>query len=473
MKMPKSFGCVLCLFAWAGCAEKPIRQSYAYRENEAVFRNPGQGWSAAYEPVSAFDGIVNIGAVYDRWEWRDLEPEEGRYDWARLDARIEYARTNGVPYYFRIMCVNACSNRRRESPDWFFAKPGAKKHVWQKGNKYRDWTNGGKETTEREAPYFDDPVFLQCHGRFIAALAKRYDGHPVIGAIDIGSYGNFAEWHCFPMEYPYKFDAACRRAIADMYLDNFTKTPLLFLSGENKGTFAYAVSKGTFPRVGVRLDSVGSTWHYGRWVGTPPYKDVPRFGEIWKSQLVFLEFIGGESWFHLHEKNEWYRGKQSTIPEAVDWILAQHASLVNTCPITPKNVKKVNPAAYAAFRKIDLYAGARLVPRTAESVLDGETLRLRLDGKNKGTAPILLPYRLEWRFRDSDGKLLGAIPSETDVRTLLPGVFRMDETLDVRAFKGFATVSLAVAHIPAALPDFRLAAQDLNRFGELVVFWRK
>jgi len=44
--MKKLFWNVLGLLALAGCGG-PVRQSLVFRENEDVFRNPGQGWRAA------------------------------------------------------------------------------------------------------------------------------------------------------------------------------------------------------------------------------------------------------------------------------------------------------------------------------------------------------------------------------------------------------------------------------------------
>lgn len=439
-----------------------------YTENKNVFRNPGQGWCAAYKPVEAFDGLVNIGAVYDRFCWRALEPEEGRYDWSPIDRQIEHARTNGVPYYVRIMCVNGASRRRRDAPDWFYAKPGVQIHRWH-GEPYKDWSNGGKETTEREAPYFDDPVFLAAHGRFLRALAARYDGHPMIGGVDIGSYGNFGEWHCWPMKYPREFGPDCRRRIADMYLDGFTRTPLVFMCDDAE-TFAYVQAKRgrTRPRIGVRQDSMGSAAHMARFVGTPPCDRMPSFPDIWRNGgLVFLEFHGGVDWFSLHERNAWYRGRQLTIPAAVDWILANHASLVNTCPMNPGDVRARDPASFAAFRQIDLYAGARLVPLFAETSRDGGVFRARLGGINKGCAPILLPYRAVYRFRDAAGRIVFERAATADVRTFLPGTFGLKDEFPLPPPAADAAASLAIVHVPGVLPDFRLAADGLTAHGEL------
>ena len=65
------------------------------------------------------------------------------------------------------------------------------------------WLNevGGKELiaeyrgTAFPIADFDDPITLQRHLDFIKRLGERYDGHPDIAHVDIGSIGWWGEWH--------------------------------------------------------------------------------------------------------------------------------------------------------------------------------------------------------------------------------------------------------------------------------------
>jgi hypothetical protein len=41
----------------------------------------------------------------------------------------------------------------------------------------------------------DDPINLQRHLDFIKRLGERYEGHPDIAHVDIGSIGWWGEWH--------------------------------------------------------------------------------------------------------------------------------------------------------------------------------------------------------------------------------------------------------------------------------------
>ena len=42
---------------------------------------------------------------------------------------------------------------------------------------------------------FDDPIFLDKLGYFLAAAAARYDGSPEVAFIDVGSFGIWGEGH--------------------------------------------------------------------------------------------------------------------------------------------------------------------------------------------------------------------------------------------------------------------------------------
>ena len=52
----------------------------------------------------------------------------------------------------------------------------------------------------------DDPVVLKAHLDFIKRLGRKYDGHPDIDHIDLGSIGWWGEWHLSGSRI-----ASCRR----------------------------------------------------------------------------------------------------------------------------------------------------------------------------------------------------------------------------------------------------------------------
>ena len=437
-----------------------------FTEDFDVFCNPGQGWSTMgygsnYEKNRK---VVNIGQVYDRPSWRDFEPREGEYDWKRLDGMIAYAAARGLPTSFRIMCV--CSGSERPcTPDW----------VWEKGAKFDEWEQisyAGHVTTNR-APVFDDPVFLDCHRRFVEEMARRYDGDPRLAGIDLGSYGNFGEWHCHglppnapprlvtdgtgrkvrdakrkyvpPRVYPFEI----RKQYVDMYLRNFRKTPVVFMTDDWE-CLRYALGDGAVPGVGLRRDGVGSPGHFARWIGTKPYDAVPRMGEVWKDRPIWFEFYGGLKGNIL--AHGW------DLPYSIDWTLTNHVSVVNTCPGNPAALVG-DGVHYPLLAHIDRYAGARLVPLRRRVVRSDGKISIALAGVNRGAAPIHLPYALEFAVVDEAGKTLVKWTAKADPTKWLPGPFSCEETFDLPAGVSGRLVARLV-HRDGIFLDFRFAARE-------------
>ena len=115
---------------------------------------------------------------YARWGWEELEPQPGKLNTEFLDKVLKETHDSGQKLAFRVMC---CST--------------------SKGHPYHPkWC--GKELQadyEGQGPFpipdMDDPVVLNAHLDFIKRLGEKYDGHPDIDHIDLGSIGWWGEWH--------------------------------------------------------------------------------------------------------------------------------------------------------------------------------------------------------------------------------------------------------------------------------------
>ncbi len=436
-----------------------------FTEDPGIFRNPGQGWSAVTKwQLMKKDQEVNLGQIYLRTTWASLEPEEGKYDWHEFDDLLKTAGEYGVPFSFRIMCAWMMS-KTLPTPQWVFDK-GAK------GDKVvvPFVEKGVTNLITQISPRFDDPIFMKEHQRFIAALAERYDGNPLIAGLDIGSYGHWGEWHCHglppdtnrymiavppaqrPQTRPVKYPYEIRRQIAQWYLDSFKKSPLVFMTDDDE-MLKYAIGEEGPSRVGLRRDGVGSPWHFTRWIGTRPYDAIPRMADVWKDRPIWFEFYG-----HAPDmaKKGW------DIPFSVDWMLTNHVSVVNTIPFSPWELKTYDPELFKQLRKIDLYAGARLVPRQGAVQRKGQTVAVGLVGTNRGATRIHLPYILQSVVTGPDGKELFVHDCPTDPGSILPGPFKIVDRFDLPAEADVegAKVSLRLRHRYGALMDFRFAALE-------------
>jgi hypothetical protein len=223
------------LFVFSSSCSGPRNVLVQPQRIDSTLVNPGRGFATTHMFNSGLKGILHPQStvVQFRWYWDEIEPEEGRIDFAMIDSVLSKAHENGQKLNFRVMCQNGVMR----VPQWV-RKAGAR------GEPYKD-------DRKNWQPHYGDPVFLEKHANLIAALGRRYDGHPDVAFVDIGSVGRWGEWHTSGTGMEMPGDSVCFRII-DMYLDSFKKTPLLMLIGGGAG-FRYAIGKGA----GWRADCLG------------------------------------------------------------------------------------------------------------------------------------------------------------------------------------------------------------------------
>jgi hypothetical protein len=163
------------------------------QDDKKILRNPHKGWSIHYidngiarpfyrDSIAEGDTLLDfpyLNHMYLRFDWGDIEKEEGVYDWSYLDDIFDKWGKLGYRFSLR-MCTyegrddNVCY----PTPKW----------VFDKGAKHYD-LNGIIE------PDYDDPIYLEYLERFMTEYAKKYDGHPLVEFVDIGSFGTWGEGH--------------------------------------------------------------------------------------------------------------------------------------------------------------------------------------------------------------------------------------------------------------------------------------
>lgn len=422
-----------------------------FDEDDSPIANPGQGWMAwrrtGWDESRA---KVAVGIIYERFYWSDLEPDNGVYDWTQLDGLLEFAASKGVPAAFRIVCAASGVPKNYETPKWVF-------ELGAKGDAFVSKTANG--SVNDFVPRFDDPIFLKYHARFIRRLAEHCDGDPRLAGLDLGSYGNWGEWHCCHLPpfdngkggqtiYPF----AARKAIIDAYLDNFKKTTVVAMTDNEEG-LAYAVQDGLFPRVGLRRDGVGAPWIQKDWSGSVRYAEVRNMGDVWKSKPVWFESYASAGW--MVEKKGW------DMTAMVDWMESNHVTCVHYHPLAEKD----SPEFSELWRRVDMVAGARLVPKRAVVSVADTGFSVKLGIVNKGVSCIALPYDVVFELIDGNGCVFRASHGCADPAKWLPGRFVLEE--DVPATGGEMAKSVALrirlVHRGRVLRDFRFAAKGAEK----------
>ena len=129
---------------------------------------------AAFTPVPD-DVLTNplVAGISVRGQWPAVEPVEGQYDWSYFDGELARAAAAGKHAILRIPAGG------RNTPDWVFAL-GVQTFSFVDPNAF-DPDFGNTVTI----PVFWDPVFLARKLELIAAMGRRYAGHPAVSLVAV------------------------------------------------------------------------------------------------------------------------------------------------------------------------------------------------------------------------------------------------------------------------------------------------
>jgi hypothetical protein len=274
--------------------------------------NPGKG----YYQWSTFAFISSLPKfdINKRFSWRELETSKDEYNFAPIDAKLA-ALKKGERFSLRIMPLNIGFSSYKDGADvpryiideklgWIYPQRfGSSDSVF-----VPDWNN---------------EVLLARIEKFVEALGKRYDNDPRIAWVETGMYGNWAEWHCYPIQYPdatgkYQFappnatyvyapkDAAgkqyregtiaSKRRIFYAHATAFPHTQLIQSTSDLPVLFE-ALNTSTANPIGMRRDSWGNVdftniTMYKTYVPTTTEWNL--FNNRWKTAPFYAENWGGK-----------------------------------------------------------------------------------------------------------------------------------------------------------------------------------
>ncbi len=416
-----------------GLSSSEKKVTVQFTETDALFANPGKGWMTS-QRLPGRTPRLPCSLAYFRLNWCDIEPVEGKPKWELIDESIDAWQKHDVRIAFRIMTANAHTRGYYCSPEWLF-DAGCKSYEYVRGGP--DTMAGGERITRIE-PDYADPVFLKKHGDFIKALADRYDGHPRIEFLDIGSYGIWGEWHTSNGK-PW----AVRRQIIDMYLKGFRKTPLVQMSDDAEA-LAYTIANGT----GFRRDGVGSPWHEKTWIGSAKYANVDGFADCWKTAPVVFEWFGP---YDFLKRRGW------SFDSAVQFILSNHATYIND------NLGRVPDEAWPKLHELARRSGYRFVLSEishAESVSPGDRLAVQMKWSNVGVGRLYRKHTLVLYLLDSEGRTASEHEqTAVDSTTWFPGDHNATGCIEIPQSleDGIYTLGVALIDPHTKKPAIRLA----------------
>jgi hypothetical protein len=417
--------------------------------SDEVLLNPGMG----FETFNSFnedernhlaENYPECSIAYYRFDWDTLEPQEGRYDFDVIDLLLQKARNNGQDLAIRIMPTRP-ADLNRGTPKWFMVKAAG---YWYSKNGRQGW-----------APDHNDPYFLAKQEELVAAFGEKYNGHPDIVRMDIGSVGFWGEWqvsHTEPQIPMISEDNAIK--IIDMYLKYWDRTPLSMLIGYVPG-LRYAVSKGT----GWRADSLGDYGHFSdTWChmfdAYPRNLEQAHAWEAWKNGPVAFEPPGT-----MYDLDKYVPDKGGGYEVMWDQALQWHGSAFNakSKPIYSHQVPSIQD-----FLK---RCGYRFTLRRVvlPKILSPEKSYLPVDIEieNTGVAPVYKNYVPAIKLTNDSVSVIMNL--EASPRQWLPGIYQVKEDLLLPDFlsAGNYLVSFGILETSSQLPAIRLANKGTDSEG--------
>lgn len=157
------------------------KYKYTYEKSEEVFKNPLMGYAPNADYIEA---VGDNTLVYVEVKWRELEPEQGQYDFSAIseENNLERWREEGKNVVFRFVCDEPSDEEHMDIPDWLYELTG-------------DGTFYDTSYGKGYSPDYNNEIFIDCHKKAIEALGKEYGQDSFFSYIELGSVGHWGEWH--------------------------------------------------------------------------------------------------------------------------------------------------------------------------------------------------------------------------------------------------------------------------------------
>ena len=397
-------------------------------ESDEVLTNPGKGFTTfqsfngdygAYvpdcysEPVFyKFDSTMQnkdhpqSSVAYFRINWSFIEPEEGKYNWAFVDSLLATGHKRNQHLILRIApfsgtVVNA---GKKDVPAWFREKIGPV----------------DVESVPNMFWFFDhnNPLYLEHFGKLIREFGKRYDGHPMIDAVDLSIGGQAGEGVAIDL-----LDKDIREGLVRAYTDTFRKTKLIVLGRTDETEKnVYHLVKQQGLDVGWRVDCLGDMgFSHG---DNHMYDIYPKAlvqgmkaQDAWKKAPIAFEACWTMNYWN---EQDW------DIDYVIEQSLKWHISTFNN---------KSSPVPPELSLKVDEWIkrmGYRFVLRKftyPETVEQNSKLTFTSWWENKGVAPIYKDYALAIRLKGVNDSCV--LLTEANITTWLPGDNMFDDAVFV------------------------------------------
>ncbi|MCQ2430291.1 MAG: DUF4832 domain-containing protein [Clostridia bacterium] len=385
----------------------------AMEDDKAVLKNPHKGWYWHYidngykrdnyrvrhDPADHLEDFPGLHHLYLRYDWGDIEVEEGKYDWSYIDQIMDEWSKYGYKFGMRLVTYEGDGSIPFATPEY----------VFRKGARCYELPGGRLE------PDYGDPIYLEALSRFMEEAGKKFNNDPRVELVDVGTFGTWGEGHGGNGSDTLYSNEVMKQHI-DLHVRNFPDKFILLNDDhinarwpvgveQNMELAAYAAALG----LGIDEDSVCVS-AYAEWFGYNSLRTPWLFDYFNKNAPIVLEFE-----HYSNVSPEVFRGGLPFI-DAMKRTQATFAGFHGY----PRPWLKREPylTEFCANRLGYWYfLPSAVVPPLA---LDAPNV-LSLNVENRGYAKAYRRFDLKIRLTDEDGKTYTETIADADNRRWLPG----------------------------------------------------
>lgn len=434
---------LVMLAAWLR-APQTAAESYRPLETEAL--DPLSGWAIRADSRDQA-GALDTSLVYAEVTWAELEPEEGQFAFDAFEERNSLAEwwAEGKRMILRFIADAPGEEGHMDIPRWLYEALGGEGFA---GQFYETSSGAGF------APDYSNVLLREAHRRVILALAERYNGHPGVAYIEIGSLGWEGEW------------------MVDLTQEEANELPTSTISREYAWHYTSAFTDTLMlmrrPYKEVQLLQVGLyNPQLGDFEATWDYLDVIRSGgydtQIETDLLGMPEFYTlSPSGAHIPARLDLERLLTVDKEELTRQIVESRLSYA----VIEGDISSLSGEAMESLREIEPLLGYRLWVRSAEwdcRVRSGVRSKVILCLRNDGVAPLHAGWPVELALFDGE-KLVCSQRTGLDSSMLQPGDTELMGWIDVpdAVRPGAYTLKLAIVDPATGEPGVYLTMDECN-----------
>ena len=424
-----------------------LSASADFAPGNGVYDNPLMGYAnRADQPEEAQTGQL----VYIDVTWAEWEPEEGHFDIKGLEERnhIRRWKDEGKHAVLRFVCDVPGREKHMDIPRWLYEKTGD-------GIFYdTDYGMG-------YAPVYDNPDFLEAHGRALAALGNYCSRDTFVSYVQLGSLGHWGEWHTkYEDGVPPMPDADVCWEYAGQYADSFIHARLLM-----RRNYVMAVDGG----MGLYNDMTGMPEDTLEWLDwqanggayeTPgrriPYTPVE---SVWNSAPVGGEFTGSLSMEQMLGED---------LDQTLSLIDQSHMTFIG--PHVPEGEMLASDGAEEILRHL----GYRYRISHMDIKMDylKQSFKVKLVWENDGAAPVYFEWPVMMYIYDAEGTRRYWEGVDVELMQLTPGktVTTVNNIPFNDLFRKGYTIGIGILDPQTGEPGIELAMNKLYQNGINIIY---